>query len=369
MMTKGTNLSCGIVGLPNVGKSTLFNALTRKCVASENYPFCTIDPNIGVVEVPDDRLNTLSVLSKSKKTVPAGVSFVDIAGLVKGASQGEGLGNKFLSNIRETDMIIHVVRCFENDDVIHVSGQIDPLSDITTINLELILSDIELANNALKKIEKQHKSKKEKPQELKTIEKILSHLNEEKPIRSLDLTEEEEELLITYPFFTAKKVIYVANVQEEDLHDIESNKFIKQVIDYAKTEGSIVIPICGKLEEEIAQLSKDEATEFLKSLEIQESGLDRLIKEAFKYLGLITFITTGELETKAWTIHSNTPANRAAGKIHGDIEKGFIRAEVVTFDDMVKYNGRVGAREAGVAKSEGKDYIVKDGDVILFFHN
>ncbi|MEI6242033.1 MAG: redox-regulated ATPase YchF [Chlamydiota bacterium] len=365
-----TNVSCGIVGLPNVGKSTLFQALTKKQVSAENYPFCTIDPNLGIVEVIDERLDTLAVLSKSQKIVYATVAFVDIAGLVKGASKGEGLGNKFLTNIRETDAIIHVVRCFENEEIIHVEGKIDPIHDIEIINLELILSDLELAENAYRKIEKQAKAKKEFAVSASFLQKAIEHLNKEKPIRSLQtLTEEEEKCLKIYTFLTAKKVLYVANVQESDLPTLEENKFVQAVTKYAENENSLVIPLCAKLESEIAQFDKAEAKEFLNTLGLKESGLDKLIRAAFSLLDLVTYLTTGEMETKAWTITKRTPAAEAAGKIHSDLEKGFIRAEVISFDEFVKYHGRVGAKEAGRARSEGKEYVVQDGDVILFFHN
>lgn len=363
-----SNLSCGIVGLPNVGKSTLFNALTRKAAAAENYPFCTIDPNVGIVEVSDPRLQKLSSISHSKKIIPATVTFVDIAGLVEGASEGQGLGNKFLTNIRDTDAIIHVVRCFEDDDVIHVLGEVDPIADIRIINMELILSDLQMAENTYSRMEKQAKGKKELQPTLDVLKKALDHLNQEKPLRKLDLSEEEKKILALYPFLTNKKVLYATNVSEDSLPSLE-NPLVQKVREFAKEEGSLVVPICAKLEQEVGQLSPEEAMEFLQSLGLTETGLDRLIKASFSLLGLITYITTGEIETRAWTILKGTPANEAAGKIHTDLQKGFIRAEVVSYDDMVTYNGRVGAREHGKARSEGKEYIVQDGDVILFFHN
>ncbi len=361
-------LSCGIVGLPNVGKSTLFNALTRKAAPAANYPFCTIDPNVGIVEVPDPRLQTLSSISHSKKILPATVTFVDIAGIVKGASEGLGLGNKFLSHIKETDALIQVVRCFEDSDVIHVEGKVDPIADITIINMELILADMQVAENAYSKLEKQAKGKKELQASVETLKKALDHLNQEKPLRTLELSEEEKEILSIYPFLTSKKMLYATNVAENDLPSME-NDLVKQVRAFAEKEGSLVVPICAKLEEEIAQLDPKEAEEFLQSLGINDTGLNRLIKTSFSLLDLITYITTGEIETRAWTIKRGTPANEAAGKIHSDIQKGFIRAEVVAFEDMVLFNGRVGARENGKARAEAKEYIVKDGDVILFFHN
>jgi ribosome-binding ATPase len=363
-----SNLSCAIVGLPNVGKSTLFNALTRKQIPMENYPFCTIDPNVGIVNVTDNRLNILSEQSKSQKIIYATVSFVDVAGLVKGASQGEGLGNQFLSHIRETDAIAQVVRCFEDPDVIHVAGKVDPLQDIEIISLELILADLQMAENSLTRMEKQAKSRKDLQPTLEFLKKAIHHLNQNLPMRSLPLTTEEEQIAKLYPFLTLKKMLYICNVGENDLPDM-TNPYVERVRDYAAKEGSRIVPICAKLEEEISRLDDKDALEFLQSLGLQESGLNRLIKEAFSILDLITYITSGEIETRAWTIKKGTPAAEAAGKIHSDIEKGFIRAEVVAFEDMIRYKGRVGAREVGKARSEGRDYIVKDGDVILFFHN
>lgn len=365
---QSTNLSCGIVGLPNVGKSTLFSAITRKKVSAENYPFCTIDPNIGIVEVADPRLIELSKLSSSKKTIYATISFVDIAGLVKGASKGEGLGNKFLSNIRDTNAIIHVVRCFEDEELIHVSGRIDPISDIETINLELVLADLQVAENIKSKLEKKARLTKDKT-EMNLIDKIIDHLNQNQPLRLISFTKEENEILKNFSFLTLKKVIYVANIKEEDLLDLEKNKNIQIVKEYAKKENSTLICISAKIEQEIATLEPNEAKEFLKELGLKDSGLNQLIKASFKLLHLITFITTGEIETKAWTIANGTNAKQAAGKIHSDIEQGFIRAEVVSYKDIMQYKGRVAAREAGKALSEGKDYIVQDGDVILFFHS
>jgi GTP-binding protein YchF len=361
-------LSCGIVGLPNVGKSTLFNALTRNQVAASNYPFCTIDPNVGIVNVKDLRLKVLSDMSGSKDIIYATTTFVDIAGLVKGAASGEGLGNKFLANIRETDVIAHVVRCFEDDNVIHVDGGIDPIRDIEVINLELILADMQMVENIIQKTAKLGKAKKEVQEELAVLEKVAKHLNENKPLRSLDISDEEKLVVNKYSFLTNKTVIYVANVSEEDLPEMD-NALVRKVKEYAQKEGSQVVPICAKLEGELSQLEPHEAEEMLHSLGLQESGLDRLIKTSFNALGLITFLTTGEIETRAWTITKGTLAPEAAGKIHSDIQKGFIRAEVVSFDDMVLYKGRVGAKEAGKARAEGKDYIVKDGDVIIFLHN
>jgi ribosome-binding ATPase len=362
-------LSCGIVGLPNVGKSTLFNALTKKMTAqAANYPFCTIDPNVGIVEVPDPRLAILSKISKSHKLVPATVTFVDIAGLVKGASEGEGLGNQFLTNIRETDAIIHVVRCFQDDDVIHVAGKIDPIADIEVINLELVLSDLQMAENIVNRLEKQMKGRKELVPIVETMRKAIAHLNQNKPLRTLALTAEEREYIQDYPFLTDKKVLYACNVSESSLPSME-NEFVKLVRSYADAEGNKVIPICAKLEEEVAQLSDAESLEFLQSLGLEETGLNRLIKAAYDILGLISYLTTGEIETRAWTIQRGTKAPEAAGKIHTDIQKGFIRAEIVSYQEMVAYNGKAGARDAGKLRAEGKDYVVQDGDVIEFLHN
>lgn len=360
--------SAGIVGLPNVGKSTLFNALTSKKAEASNYPFCTIDPNVGVVEVVDPRLKVLSEISGTDKLIYATVDLVDIAGLVAGASKGEGLGNKFLANIRETDVIVQVVRCFDSEDIIHVAGRIDPLDDIQVIALELQLADLQMLENAMVKVEKQAKSNKELQPLLELMVKLREHLNQGNPVRTYPLTPEQKEMLLPYPFLSGKKVLYVANVDDASLPSME-NDYVKRVREYAAKEGNQVLPICAKLEAEIAELAPEERLPFLQSMGLNETGLDRLIHAVFDLMGFITYLTTGEMETRAWTIERGATAVEAAGEIHTDIQKGFIRAEVVAYDDFVACHGRAKARETGKLRAEGRDYIVKDGDVILFMHN
>lgn len=363
-----SRLSCGILGLPNVGKSTLFNALTSNQAEASNYPFCTIDPNVGIVEVYDPRLAVLSKLSGSKKLVYAATQFVDIAGLVAGASKGEGLGNKFLSHIREVSALVHVVRCFDSQDITHVTGKVQPIADAEVINLELCLSDLQSVEGIMGRVEKQAKGNKEMMEVLAVLKKVREHLDKFLPLRTLPLTDEEKALIKPYPFLTQKKVLYAANVSENELPHME-NEYVKQLRAFAEKEGNSVIPICAKLEAEVAELPVEERQEFLESVGLHESGLQRLIKASFELLGLQTYLTTGEMETRAWTIPKGATAWEAAGEIHTDIQKGFIRAEVIAYADYVQYNGRAGAKEKGKVRFEGKEYIVHDGDVILFMNN
>ena len=364
-------MKLGIVGLPNVGKSTLFNSLTKAGAESANYPFCTIDPNIGIVAVPDERLRLLGDMYHSKKVTPATIEFVDIAGLVKGASKGEGLGNQFLSNIREVDAIVHVVRCFEDSNVVHVDGSVNPLRDIETINFELIFSDVEILERRIAKASRGAKNDKELAKEVAFLERIKAHLEDGKLARSLQVDDEDEQAWIaSYNLLTYKPVIYAANVSEDDLADDgASNAYVQQVREYAASEGSEVFVICAQIEEEISQLEEDEKAMFLEDLGLKESGLEKLIKASYHLLGLLSFLTSGEDETRAWTIKAGTKAPQAAGKIHTDFERGFIRAEVVNYKDLLDCQAYASAREKGLVRLEGKDYVVKDGDVILFRFN
>lgn len=364
-------MKLGIVGLPNVGKSTLFNALTKAGAESANYPFCTIDPNVGIVAVPDHRLKVLGDLYKTQKIVNATIEFVDIAGLVKGASKGEGLGNQFLSNIREVDAIVHVVRCFEDTNIIHVDGSVNPLRDIETIQLELIFSDIEIIERRISRIAKGAKMDKSLAKELELLNRLKARLEDGKLAMGFETEDEEEEALFNgYNLLTAKPVIYAANVMEDDLKDDgASNAFVKEVRDFAKKEGSEVFVVCAQIEQEIAELDDDEKQEFLEDLGIKESGLDKLIKASYNLLGLMSFLTAGVQETRAWTIKKGTKAPQAAGKIHTDFERGFICAEVVNYDNLVACGSHAAAKEKGLVRLEGKEYVMQDGDVVLFRFN
>ena len=365
-------MKLGIVGLPNVGKSTLFNSLTKAGAESANYPFCTIDPNVGVVTVPDERLNVLGEMYHTKKIIPAAIEFVDIAGLVKGASKGEGLGNQFLANIREVDAIVHVVRCFEDSNIVHVDGSIDPLRDIETINLELIFSDLEILERRISKAVRAARNDKTIAKELALMERIKAHLEDGKMAKSFDdiNDEDEQQWLESYNLLTYKPVIFAANVAEDDLADDgTSNAGVQAVREYAKREDCEVFVVCAEIEQEIAELDDDEKSMFLEELGLKESGLEKLIKASYSLLGLISYLTAGEPEVRAWTITEGTKAPQAAGKIHSDFERGFIRAEVVSYDDLIACGSHTAAKEKGLIRLEGKDYVVKDGDIMLFRFN
>lgn len=361
------SLQCGIVGLPNVGKSTLFNALTKAGIAAENYPFCTIEPNVGIVEVPDLRLEKLAAIVQPERTLPAVVEFVDIAGLVAGASRGEGLGNQFLANIRETDAIMHVVRCFDDGNVVHVAGRIDPISDIEVINTELALADLATAERALQRNQKVARAgDKEAIRLVALLEKVIAQLNEARAVRALGLEEEELRLIRPLCFITAKPVMYVANVKEDGFQD---NPHLQAVEDYARAENAPVVAVCAAIEAEIADLDDEDKALFLVDLGMDEPGLNRVIRASYELLGLQTYFTAGVKEVRAWTIRKGDTAPRAAGVIHTDFERGFIRAQTIAYDDFIQYKGEAGAREAGKMRAEGKDYVVQDGDVLNFLFN
>ena len=362
-------MKLGIVGLPNVGKSTMFNSITKAGAECANYPFCTIEPNVGVVPVPDERLDMLTKMYKPEKTTHAVIEFVDIAGLVKGASKGEGLGNKFLSHIRETDAIVEVVRCFEDGNVVHVDGSVDPIRDIETINLELIFADIETVNKRLDKARKNLKADKKYQEEIDLLEKIKTALEEGKSARSLDFNEDEEVLVKEMFLLTTKPILYIANISEEQIENADNDPLVLKVKEYASKEKAEVIPLCVKIEEELSGLEDEDKKEMLEALGLEESGLDKVIKKSYDLLGLMSFLTAGEPEVRAWTIKKGTKAPQAAGKIHSDIERGFIKAEVVSYDDLIREGSMVAAREKGLVRQEGKEYIMQDGDIVLFKFN
>lgn len=363
-------MKLGMVGLPNVGKSTLFNALTNAGAESANYPFCTIEPNVGIVSVPDERLEKLRDMYNPVKFTPATLEFVDIAGLVKGAYKGEGLGNKFLANIREVDAIVHVVRCFEDDNIIHVDGSINPARDIETIDLELIFSDAELVTRKLDRTKKAMKGDKSLASAVDFLEKLLAHLEDGKPARSYPMSEDELNVLKETPLLSLKPVIYAANMSEDDfINKIDTNPHYKKVCEIAEKEGSAVLPICAQIEAEIADMSDEDKSMFLSELGLEISGLNRIIKEGYALLGLISYLTAGQPEVRAWTITNGTKAPQAAGKIHTDFEKGFIRAEVVSFNDLMNCGSMTAAKEKGLVRLEGKEYVMQDGDIVLFRFN
>lgn len=363
-------MKIGIVGLPNVGKSTLFNAITKAGAESANYPFCTIEPNVGMVCVPDKRIDVLSKMYDTDKSTYATIEFVDIAGLVKGASKGEGLGNKFLSHIRETDAIAHVVRCFEDDNIVHVDGKIDPISDIETISLELVFADVETIVKRMDRVGKMTKSGDKKAiAEMELLRRIKEHLENGNPVRTMELTDEERETIKDAFFLTDKKVIYVANVNEDQIATLDTDPNVQKVKEYAKAEGAEVIALCAKLEEELSELEDEDKEMLMADYGIEESGLDKLIKASYSLLGLISYLTAGKQECRAWTITKGTKAPQAAGKIHSDFERGFIKAEVVSYDDLIKYGSMAATKEKGLVRLEGKEYVVQDGDIILFRFN
>lgn len=363
-------MKLGIVGLPNVGKSTLFNAITKAGAEAANYPFCTIEPNVGVVTVPDERVTKLHEIYNSKRTIYATIEFCDIAGLVKGASKGEGLGNKFLGHIREVEAIVHVVRCFANDNIVHVDGRIDPASDIDTINTELLLSDMEILDRRIQKTTKMAKADKQLQSELDLLNRIYAWLGDGKNARAMDLDEDEEAFVKTLGLLSYKPIIYVANVSDDEVADADNNPYVQQVREIAASEGSEVVVICAEIEAEVAELDDEERTMFLEELGIEESGLDKLIKASYSLLNLISFLTAGEDECRAWTIKRGTKAPGAAGKIHTDFEKGFIRAETIAYDKLMEVGGSLAAaKEKGFIRSEGKEYVMNDGDVVNFLFN